>query len=96
MYRAADVQWTGQAKSYESSPGIFRVFCENCGSSVAFREAAASEKDVLLLGAFDEPSKITVGNNVHHIYAKYELDWLHVDDGFPRIEELPGSLYKIK
>ena len=96
MYRAADVQWTGQAKSYESSPGIFRAFCENCGSSVAFREAAAPEKDVLLLGAFDEPSKITVGNNVHHIYAKYELDWLHVDDGFPRIEELPGSLYKIK
>ena len=96
MYRASDVEWTGQLKSYDSSSGIFRAFCENCGSSLAFREAAAPEKDVLLLGALDEPLEIKVTDNVHHIYAKNELNWIHVDDGYARIDELPGSLFKIK
>jgi hypothetical protein len=95
MYRSDTVRWTGEVKSYESSPGIFRVFCPTCGGSVAFREGAAPEKDVVLLGALDDPSQIEVKDNVNHLFAKYELDWLHVDDGFPRVEELPGSLFKI-
>jgi hypothetical protein len=95
MYRAETVRWTGEMKSYESSPGIFRVFCTTCGSSVAFREGAAPEKDVVLLGAFDDPSRIEVSDNVHHIFAKYELDWMPIDDGFSRVDELPGSLFKI-
>ena len=75
-------------KSYESSPGILRVFCPNCGCSLAFREDAAPEKDVVLLGVLDDPSEIEVNENVNHLFAKYELGWLHMDDGFPRAEEL--------
>jgi hypothetical protein len=96
MYRAESIQWTGDTKSFESSPGIFRISCKNCSSYLAFREGAAPEKDVILIGAFDDPSQIRVDNNANHIFAKYELDWLHVNDGFPRVEELPGSLYKLK
>ena len=96
FYRSDAVRWSGEMTSYESSPGIFRVFCPTCGCSVAFREGAAPEKDGVLLGVLDDPSKIEVNDNVNHIFAKYELSWLHMNDGFPRSEELPGSLFKIK
>ena len=96
FYRSDAVRWSGEMTSYESSPGIFRVFCPTCGCSVAFREGAAPEKDGVLLGVLDDPSKIEVNNNVNHIFAKYELSWLHMNDGFPRSEELPGSLFKVK
>lgn len=96
MYRAEEIEWTGDVKSFESSPGILRVTCEKCGSYLAFRELAAPEKDVVLLGAFDDPSQLLVDNNVNHIFAERELNWLHIADGFPRAEGLPGSLYRIK
>ena len=95
MYKSDTVHWTGDVTSYESSLGIFRVFCPICGGSLAFREGCAPEKDCVLLGAFDDPSQIRVDDNVNHIFAKYELDWLNIDDGFPRVDELPGSLFKI-
>jgi hypothetical protein len=49
----------------------------------------------LLLGAFDDPSKIEIHDNVNHIFAERELAWLHVDDGFPRVEGMPDGLFRI-
>lgn len=96
MYRSEAVRWSGEMRSYESSPGIFRVCCPNCGCYLAFREGAAPEKDCVMLGVLDDPSKIEVDGNVNHIFAKHELRWLHMEDGFPRADELPGSLFKIE
>jgi hypothetical protein len=95
MYRGEAIRWTGETNGYESSPGIWRVFCGSCGGSLAFRQDAAPEKDVLLLGAFDDPSKIEIHDNVNHIFAERELAWLHVDDGFPRVEGIPDGLFRI-
>jgi hypothetical protein len=95
MYRAEAIRWSGEPKSYESSPGIRRTFCGICGGSLAFRQDAAPEKDCLLLGAFDDPSKIEIHDNVNHIFAERELAWLHVDDGFPRVEGMPDGLFRI-
>jgi hypothetical protein len=96
MYRADAIQWSGQTNSYESSPGIVRVFCGNCGSSLAFRQTVVPEKDCLLLGAFDDPSQIQIGRKVDHIFAERELDWLRIDDGLPRNEGMPSGLHKIE
>lgn len=94
FYRADWVRWSGEAKSYESSPGILRLFCGTCGSSLAFRQAAAPEKDCLLLGVFDDPSKIEVDDNVEHVFAERELEWMRIDDAFPHSEGLPHGLVR--
>ena len=49
-----------------------------------------------MLGAFDDPATIQVRDNVNHVFAEQELDWLHVDDGFPRVDGLPSGLYKVE
>ncbi|MDJ0945579.1 MAG: GFA family protein [Kiloniellales bacterium] len=96
MYRAEDLRWTGETRSYESSAGVSRTFCPTCGGSLAFRQADAPEKDCLMLGAFDDPSLIEIDGNVEHVFAERELDWLHLDDDFPRVDGQPMGLYKIK
>ena len=95
MYRAADIRWTGETGSFESSPGIVRVFCRTCGSSLAFRQVAVPEKDCLMLGAFDDPSLIEIVGNVEHVFAERELSWARVNDGFPRFTGQPKGLYKV-
>jgi len=49
-----------------------------------------------MLGAFDDPSLIEIDGNVEHVFAERELSWVHVDDGFPRVEGQPKGLYKVK
>lgn len=95
MYRATDVSWTGETASFESSPGILRVFCRTCGSTLAFRQADAPEKDCIMLGAFDDPSLIEVAGNVDHVFAERELSWTHVDDGSTRHVGQP-QYYKVR
>lgn len=96
FYRADAVKWTGEAKSYESSPGILRYFCVTCGGSLAFRQAEAPEKDCLLLGTLDDPSRIEVNDNVEHVFAERELGWMRIDDTFPHTEGLPHGLVRIE
>ena len=96
MYRAEDVNWSGETGSIESSPGVLRVFCPTCSGSLAFRQVDTPEKDCLMLGAFDDPSLIEVDGNVEHVFKERELDWLRVDDGFPGHEGQPMGFYKVK
>jgi hypothetical protein len=41
-------------KSYQSSPGAYRSFCSNCGSSLAFNEKSKPEITEIHLGSLDE------------------------------------------
>jgi len=95
MYRSADVEWTGEMASYESSPGMLRLFCGKCGSPLAQREVAAPEKDCLTLGCFDDPSQIQIGN-VDHVFAERQLAWLPIDDGYPHHVGIPSGLFKVE
>lgn len=96
MFRADEVHWTGKMQNYESSPGILRVFCSTCGSSLAFRATATPQKDCVLLGAVDDPSLIQVDGNLDHMFGTRELHWIRIDDGLPREEGVPGGLYEIR
>ncbi len=93
IFRAGAIHWTGKPESYESSPELLRAFCSKCGSSLTCQSVHDSDKIYLLLGSFDDPSKIKVDDNVDHIFSERELEWLHIDDQFPRLE---GEKYSPK
>jgi hypothetical protein len=41
-------------KTYQSSPGAYRTFCSNCGSSLTFNEKEKPEITEIHLGSLDE------------------------------------------
>ena len=92
LYPTGATRWSGEADSYESSPGILRIFCRTCGSPLGFRQARVSATEFLLLGTFDDPALIEVRDNVDHVFAERELAWMKVDDHFPHAEGMPESL----
>jgi hypothetical protein len=55
VYRATDVELTGPTRSWFSSPGYDRRFCEQCGSRVA---AFSADEAELSLGSLDEPGRL--------------------------------------
>ena len=58
------------------------------------RQRNAAETEFLLLGSFDDPSKIEINDNVDHVYAERELGWIKVDDDSPRADGLPAGLVR--
>ena len=70
--------WTGQKpKTYESSPGVFRHFCETCGSPIGF-EAAHYEGGMHLYAAsLEDPADF---NPTFHVHHHNQLPWLYMDD----------------
>ncbi|NKC00798.1 MAG: hypothetical protein GKR90_20200 [Pseudomonadales bacterium] len=67
-------------QEYESSPGIFRAFCPNCGSAIHYRPVHREEIH-LYLGIYDDPARYRASKHVfydEHV-AGYELS-----DNLPR------------
>lgn len=80
----SDIDWQGEdARRYESSPGVIRRFCANCGSALTF------EADGVLfvtLGSLDQPDLITVKA---HTYMSSRLPEVSLDDSLLRF---PGPV----
>ncbi len=58
------VRITGEMCSYESSPGVERLFCGACGAPIAHLEKAADEIN-LHIGVFDEPKSFRPREDVN-------------------------------
>lgn len=57
------VSWSGGTKaSYASSPGVERIFCAECGSSLAYQNEENSID--LVLVCFDKPESFTPGKEI--------------------------------
>jgi len=50
-------------KAYQSSPGAYRCFCSNCGSSLTFNENDTPEMTEIHLGSLDE--EVLCGKKIH-------------------------------
>ncbi|MGI9406729.1 MAG: GFA family protein [Hyphomicrobiaceae bacterium] len=76
--------FTGETpKIYESSPGIRRLFCGNCGAPVAY-DADWDKTDIhLYLAAFDDPEAFAPAA---HVFAGEQLSWFETSDRLPRYE----------
>jgi hypothetical protein len=83
---ASDFHWVRGETSiarYESSPGIFRAFCRNCGSQVPVIER---DQVCIPAGGIDgdpgaRPSR--------HIFVGSKAPWYEIADSLPQHEEFP-------
>jgi len=70
-------------KTYSSSPGVKRSFCERCGATLSFfGDNWPGEIDVCI-GVFDKPESFKPES---HCYMKTALPWAHAMDKLPRAE----------
>ncbi|MCX4188360.1 GFA family protein [Methylophaga sp. OBS4] len=71
---------------FESSPGVFRVFCKHCASPLYSRRDAQAEQIRLRIGSLDTP----LGElNVTHIFVGSKADWFEICDSYPQYKERP-------
>ncbi len=73
---------------YNSSPGVERGFCQNCGSTLFIREEKSPVVDIAP-GTLDEMPDLKV---TQHIFVASKGDYYEIDDDLPRYpESRPGS-----
>ena len=71
-------------KRYQSSPGIVRTFCANCGSTLQWlRESKPEEMDVAL-GVLDDDPGV---RPAMHIYVGSKAPWHEIADALPQYKE---------
>ena len=78
----------GRIKEWESSPGIFRGFCENCGSPLSFRGEGWNDI-ALTIASLDEPNSITPKS---HVYLKERLHWVVWNEDMNCYDEFPEPI----
>ena len=74
------VTWVQQIPTrYQSSGNFSRLFCSNCGSSVAQHNQDTATM-WLLVGTLDHPESVTPEL---HIFTQEQLSWAKLDNGLP-------------
>ena len=74
----------GQGATYAASADLVRQFCPRCGGTVtAWRESEKADWIFIWAGSLDKAEALKPS---HHIFAKDELPWLHLDDALPRYD----------
>ncbi|WP_227497609.1 GFA family protein [Marinobacter sp. BSs20148] len=71
-------------KNYESSPGEFKVFCSNCGSSIHTKFNAMPEVYALPLGTLDNDPGVRASR---HVFVGSKAPWFEITDGLPQFAE---------
>jgi hypothetical protein len=70
---------------YESSPGVYRAFCGNCGSSVPVLEEEGTEA-IVPAGALDDDPGV---RPVVHIHVASKAPWYEIADALPQFGDYP-------
>jgi len=71
----------GTIKTCETTPGVERGFCENCGTSLTY----ANEGDwpgiiSVLAVTLDDPACV---KPTAHVFTAHQQPWVKLDDGLP-------------
>jgi hypothetical protein len=74
----------GVPGSYESSPGVRRSFCGECGTPLSYEDERLPGEVYLHAGIFDEPELF---RPKLHGWDSQRLGWLHISDDLPRYEK---------
>jgi hypothetical protein len=72
---------------FESSPGVHRIFCNQCGSPLFSRRPGPPEVIRLRIGTLDTPVPSKVQQ---HIFYADRARWFEVHDDAPKFEQRPG------
>ena len=77
-------EWTGQPpKTLESSEGVFRHFCEDCGSPMGFEAAHYPGGMQLYAASMEKPEEF---EPTFHVNWQSKLPWLALEDDLPKYE----------
>ena len=75
----------GTLKICETSPGVERGFCGNCGTSLTYANEGGFPGIIGVLAVtFDDPSFATPSA---HVYVSHQQPWIKLADGLPTSEE---------
>ena len=78
----ASFKWTGQApKTIESSKGVFRHFCNDCGSPLGFEADHYPGGMHLYAASMDEPQNF---QPTFHVNYQSKLPWFEMSDDLPK------------
>ena len=84
-YRAGQVEMVrGTPRAYESSPGVTRSFCGDCGASLFYEDERLLGEIYVAIGVFDEPGRFRPDA---HSWASQRLVWLDIEDDLSRNEK---------
>ena len=68
-------------KTYKANNKTERLFCHECGSSLAFISASSQNKKTeIAIACFDEDIPVQVDANIH---VKSKANWHHVHESIP-------------
>lgn len=80
-FKKENVRITGETlKTYRSSPGVTRSFCEKCGSAIYFEGEAWPDETHLHFALMEDAADFKPQG---HTYVRTRLPWLHMQDGLP-------------
>lgn len=84
VFKTDQVHFSGDdRKSYESTPGVARAFCANCGTSLSWETVFGDEGPLcaIHISTFDNPDALTP--SAHSFYSE-RISWFDVADDLPR------------
>ena len=71
---------------FESTPGMLRIFCRNCGSPIYSRRPHLPDVIRLRLGTLDTP---ITSKPAAHIFVGSKAEWEDIQDALPQNPEWP-------
>ncbi|MDP6706551.1 MAG: GFA family protein [Alphaproteobacteria bacterium] len=74
----------GEPKTIQSSPGVWRRFCPDCGTQLSYEATYCPDETHIYLATLDEPETFRPALHVFHGEA---MPWLRLADDLPRYEE---------
>lgn len=81
----AAYRYTGKPPAvYESSPGVRRLFCTNCGSPVAYESDRWPEEIHFYAAGLEKPEAYVPDFHVH--WAE-KMPWIELDDDLPKYDQ---------
>ena len=72
-----------EPKHFESSSGVRRFFCDNCGTPMAFQAEHYEGEIALYAATLAEPAEFQPQFHVHH---QSSLSWLAIDDNLQKFK----------
>jgi hypothetical protein len=87
--RPEDFRWVAGEElvaSYESSPGRFRRFCRNCGSTLTGHGERAQVGAIAVATLDTDPGTRPVA----HIMVHSKVPWFEITDSLPQFAGLPS------
>lgn len=71
---------------FESTPGVFRTFCKQCGSPLFSRRPSMPDVYRLRIGTLDTPVDV---KPAAHIFVSSKAGWDCINDDIPQYDERP-------